>query len=42
MVGLSAMLVLRRIGSHYATTAMGVILERNINVNTKRYMEPGL
>ena len=41
-VGLAVLLPLRHIRSHYTTTAMGVILECNINVNANTDMEPGL
>ena len=40
--GFVAMLSLKRIRSHYITTALGVILEHNANVNMNAYMEPGL
>ena len=36
------MLLLRRIRSHYTTTALGVILERNANVNANAYVKLGL
>ena len=34
--------MLRRIRSYYTTTASGVILEHNANVNVNVYMEPRL